>query len=710
MSVMGDKGQPPQQWQYPMYGGYNPYQQYPSYEPQHFFNYYHGAMPYGHMNGQPPNMMHAGLKQFTPGGQLQAFNQEKAIEEKELEGDDGNDLPPLPPGPPPSSLPQPSPPGSTSFFQQNNQGVGPIRFNMNRQQRPPFPTQAVFNNSGSSKKKRKKKNKFNQQNQGQNQNQMAFVPPLPQPLPPQAIKAPPLPPGPPPVSPKPMPEEGKPLLLPEPKPKPQANTFETGGQQDWPKELQNYITSCYAKCQNAVDKDRVGIILKGKIIRATNDNTLWIKDWSKEPLPLLESEMATATVLPVFKPEPKKRLSTALTSRLGLRLRSRSRSRSSSRSRSRSPQKQRQRSPPRARRRRDRGGSSGSENDWTPPPTAKKGKGRNLDHSFSKRGGKGKNKGKEKGHFYSEFGEGDVPVNSELLEKRAARFSGGRSGRSVRPPTTPTANMTISVFEDTSGDFDLEECHIVGVCQDIEKPYLRLTAAPEACAVRPPDVLRQSLLRVKERWLQNQDYHYACEQLKSIRQDLTVQGIRDKLTVSVYETHARIALEKGDHAEFNQCQSQLKLLYEELPTDNKQEFTAYRILYYIFTKENMDLNTVMTALTEEDREDECISHALQVRSAWALGNYHRLFLLYREAPRMSSYLMDWFLLRERKLALKSIVKAYRQTLPVSFLTQELAFQTDLACHQFLSQFGVVYADGERTKIDCKMSATSVSSA
>ncbi|KAG8312850.1 hypothetical protein J6590_013188 [Homalodisca vitripennis] len=68
MSVMGDKGQPPQPWQYPMYGGYNPYQQYPSYEPQHFFNYYHGAMPYGHMNGQPPNMMHAGLKQFTPGG------------------------------------------------------------------------------------------------------------------------------------------------------------------------------------------------------------------------------------------------------------------------------------------------------------------------------------------------------------------------------------------------------------------------------------------------------------------------------------------------------------------------------------------------------------------------------------------------------------------------------------------------------------------
>lgn len=81
----------------------------------------------------------------------------------------------------------------------------------------------------------------------------------------------------------------------------------------------------------------------------------------------------------------------------------------------------------------------------------------------------------------------------------------------------------------------------------------------------------------------------------------------------------------------------------------------------------------MATLNDDDRNDECVKHALKVRSAWWLGNYHVLFKLFKSAPRMAAFLMGWFISRERKIALKNMLKSYVY-LVINFLSL-YSFQT-----------------------------------
>lgn len=66
----------------------------------------------------------------------------------------------------------------------------------------------------------------------------------------------------------------------------------------------------------------------------------------------------------------------------------------------------------------------------------------------------------------------------------------------------------------------------------------------------------------------------------------------------------------------------------------------------------------MASLSSEQKENECISFSLKLRAAWSLGNYHRFFKLYRVAPKMAGYLVDWFADRERQQALRAMIKGF----------------------------------------------------
>ena len=153
---------------------------------------------------------------------------------------------------------------------------------------------------------------------------------------------------------------------------------------------------------------------------------------------------------------------------------------------------------------------------------------------------KNKNKNK-KAPFHSEHSliGGDVLGDAERLQQRAARFSETTKKHNNPSIATPSSNgkrkklaacnpnrWYVDDSSGADGNFDLSDFNIVGTCRDLEKSFLRLTKAPSASEVRPVDVLVHSLSNVKQKWIEKQDYFYACDQLKSIRQDLTVSHCR----------------------------------------------------------------------------------------------------------------------------------------------------------------------------------------
>lgn len=306
-----------------------------------------------------------------------------------------------------------------------------------------------------------------------------------------------------------------------------------------------------------MDKDLIEICLKGRITLAANRGELYSKDWDNEIIPSVHSERnaPTQNILPVFNSKAKpattagplslfqnqmaiNKQKNGISQSLGARLGKSPSKKRSARSASRSPRHSRSKSSSSSRSPRRKRHSSDDDNNYmkiTPPA-----------NKTNKKKTKKEKMAAKNSAFYSQHGMvgGAVPGDSERLKKRLDRFtkSSSKSSSSIHV-TNPFNNkkkmampsMSRPFIDDSMDDgIDLINLHIVGTCRDLEKSFLRLTKAPAPCEVRPVDVLRYSLQNVKNKWLEKQDYFYACDQLKSIRQDLTVSIICVRLKCERY--------------------------------------------------------------------------------------------------------------------------------------------------------------------------------
>lgn len=128
----------------------------------------------------------------------------------------------------------------------------------------------------------------------------------------------------------------------------------------------------------------------------------------------------------------------------------------------------------------------------------------------------------------------------------------------------------------------------------------------------------------------------------------------------------------ADLDQFNQCQTQLHYMYKLKLEGGSymvslfiyliyiyylQEFLAYKILYQILCEMDMEVLRTLRQLTDDEKKEDCIIHALNVRKALASGNYGRFFKLYKDAPNMGFYLIGIFIDKHRIICLQKLAFA-----------------------------------------------------
>lgn len=94
---------------------------------------------------------------------------------------------------------------------------------------------------------------------------------------------------------------------------------------------------------------------------------------------------------------------------------------------------------------------------------------------------------------------------------------------------------------------------------------------------------------------------------------------------------------------------------------------------------------------------EAVVHALQIRQALQLDNYHKFFKLYLSTPNMGAYILDLMIDNWRVICLQKMCRSYKPEVTAQFVIDELAFTDTALGIDFMRKVGCVLATDKETK-------------
>eukprot|EP01117_Protostelium_nocturnum_P011830 TRINITY_DN4310_c0_g2_i4.p1 TRINITY_DN4310_c0_g2~~TRINITY_DN4310_c0_g2_i4.p1 ORF type:complete len:382 (-),score=137.55 TRINITY_DN4310_c0_g2_i4:40-1185(-) len=267
-------------------------------------------------------------------------------------------------------------------------------------------------------------------------------------------------------------------------------------------------------------------------------------------------------------------------------------------------------------------------------------------------------------------------------------------------------NKTINNSQQEGGERN--DIEFIGTCTIMEKEYMRLTSKPISSLVRPQKLIEEWLPLLTQRFEEKEvNYNYFSDQMKSIRQDLTVQNIKNSFLCRVYFDHMKAASTNNDMQEFLVCLACLENLGVDqiLSLSQQAKVLSCRLLTCYLQEDRETLNELVNQSKRSQMNHKHLKYSLNlILSLNSFQNYHQFFRMANDTKNslllfLSSSISAKVL---RRNSLEIICKAYRPSVPLSFVSEELGFDGSDHLKSCLQQWDALMDDSQEHLL-CKES-------